>query len=425
MARSSATLPTARRVTITCSSSFVVYCAIVVTVPNLTTTVMNSLLVRCAVACFIAASVAACSSSTDVTTGPSDLPVIRGFSHDTVSPGSAVTIYGKNLAFCSAWIGDVKAAIYDSLEYAYVAFMVPPRAQTDYVFVSNDGVNKVRSPKPLVVISNQPSSSFRISNVDKSTATAGGRIAIYGSKLLAKKDSLSILFNNLLLPIDAVYDDSIIVHLPSKSATGYLQVIYQNSVFANFSITIVRPLVWRHMNVKIVGFEYTSYHRRTGYSDYQKRTLDTSWYEHTTLNDSWTFDLPVTSLSPSGSQFSLSTTLASKALGATLQFNLTWDTVQQYTQCWITFRTQSQSIMPVSISQDTLIAFNTLTTRTSLNADSGDSLMFPFSAMSYQPQITLTHSESDHNGEYSWTESSTVNPNSNLGVGRLIIELTP
>jgi hypothetical protein len=359
-----------------------------------------------------------CSSSTDTSAPSGDLPIIRSLSSDTAVVGTYVAIYGRHLEYCTVWIGDVKVPAADSLNSNYTYFIVPPDATTDYVYVSNDGSYRARSPRPLVIVKPPGLSTFYLSKISDDSGSIGDRMVIYGRHILSMKDSIALLLNNRTVPIDEFYDDSLVFRVPPTASTGTFQIVTKDRIFWASSFTLTTRLVWRHATISVIGYEYTARHRRTGTMDHG-RYFDSSWNEQVVLNWSTAFDLKdPRAVRQSGIYQFTTQVISSSPYGNRL--SLYWaDT--GYSTAAVQIFGHGAVLLPVSITVDTSWSFQSSSLSGRIEPAQSTHLTMPLAVATIS--LGITRVESDHEGDHSWTES--VDATSNSGVGRLTIDLEP
>jgi hypothetical protein len=380
----------------------------------------------------IASAISGCSSSTE-TVAVDERPSIRSFSRDTASPGYAVSVFGKNLAFSRVWIGDIEVRPYDSMYSNFVRFYVPGSAHTDYVYVSTDGSYKARSPKQLVIRPVDPIDTsshdtadqqhFSVDRLSSPYGIIGKPLTIYGKQLLQKRDSLVVLLAGLFVPIDKYTDDSIVITIPHNASTGYLEVNGADRSYGYFYLQVSPEIAWRHCTISIIGYEYTDLHHRSG-TGADGRHIDSQWTEHRTF--SWTQSFPIKDpvapiTSGTGPRLDLDWQYLPGSLYSS-SLRLGWSD----TTCalGLTLRGHSSVVSDVVVTSDTSVSLYTESRPFVITPNKAQTILIPSVDIS-NPYFFLSRRETGRTGPLDVTETSTSSVPPFFGVGRVVIELTP
>jgi hypothetical protein len=216
-----------------------------------------------------------CTTTTNTTVSPvsnSLAPTITGFSPDTVWTGKWLTIHGTDFGYNS----------YDIRVFIDTAFVEETDAEDTIMTVSvpegaRTGLIRVwayeqtaTSAKPVVV-----EYTFNPHSVNV-TAPDGGSFSVPGTGMNNYHGVLRLFVGEIPFPIDSVFPNRIVSHVPHNSPGGTMTMSDSNGTYSAGSLTVTRPSSWTTLSQIYNYINVTETHYHYKYTNGQAN-LDSTW----------------------------------------------------------------------------------------------------------------------------------------------------
>jgi hypothetical protein len=216
-----------------------------------------------------------CSTTTNNTVvGNSLAPTITRFTPDTVWTGKTLTIYGTNFSYdyfnVRVFIDTAQASVTD-IEDTLVIVTVPEGARTGLIHVWSYE-QTATSAKPVVV-----EYTFNPHPIND-TVPIGASFSIPGTGMNNSHGVLRLFVGGIQFPIDSVFTDRIVSHVPANSASGAITMWDSNGTYNNLgTLTVTRPSAWTTLSQIYNYLNVTETHTRTGFTNGPANHIDSTW----------------------------------------------------------------------------------------------------------------------------------------------------
>jgi hypothetical protein len=313
---------------------------------------------------------------------PGIAPTITRFSPDTAWTLQELTIHGTNFGYDAANVLvtiDTARASVEMADDTVIKVIVPEGARSGSIHVRTYE-QTATSAKPITIQHTFNPHAFTDSLPE------GAFFSIPGSGMNNYRGTLRVTLNGVVFPIDSIFPDRIVSHVPPNSYTGPLAISDSAASHNLGSLFIMLPSSWNTLSQIWDRMIFRAYHHLTGYINGPGNSIDSTWTDTVTIDRQIDMNIAGNLFAKTARGVSYSLAPGTPYYDPLLQIN--WDNVSQ--EATVTYYKHSLEQLSPYHTIDSLWddAGESLPTSSSVNAD------IEFMMPNIRCQITETTTDS-------------------------------